>query len=337
MRSLFKLDRTIETENIRPDQERKAMVEAEVIELGMLAKAKPFVVVGIPAFNEEQAIARVVLEAQKFADKVVVCDDGSSDCTAEIAERLGADVVRHGRNSGYGASLKTLFMRARELQADVFITLDADGQHEPNEIPRVVKPIVEGSADVVIGSRFMGEQGTASMPFYRRLGAKLITKLVNGSSKNGVTDAQSGFRAYGRQALKCLNVSEVGMGASVEIVLKASKHDLRIVEVPSSCKYNNGEVATSSEHPITHGIGVIMSLVRFVVEEKPLLVLGIPGLLCLFAGTVFGIWMLQIYALQHQIETNIALASVAFILIGFFMLSTAITLYAIARIAKKLN
>ncbi len=175
------------------------------------------------------------------------------------------------------------------------------------------------------------------MPLYRQFGAKLITKMVNGSAKNGVTDAQSGFRAYSHQALDCLNFFEDGMGASVEILLKASKHDLRIVEVPSTCKYNNGDVATSSEHPVTHGMGVVMSLIRLIVEERPLLMLGIPSLLCLFAGVGFGVWMLQIYALEHQIETNIALASIAFILIGFFMLSTAITLYAITRISKKVK
>jgi len=311
------------------------MVEIEAVEIGALTKAMPFVVVGIPAFNEEQTIARVILEAQKFADKVVICDDSSTDYTAKIAEGLGADVVRHETNEGYGASIKSLFIRARELKADVFVTLDADGQHEPNEIPCVITPIVEDTADVVIGSRFVNEQGTAEMPLYRQFGAKLITKLVNGSSKNGVTDAQSGFRAYNHQALECINFYEAGMGASVEILLKASDHDLRIVEVPCTCKYNTGDVATSTEHPVTHGIGVIMSLIRLIVEERPLLMLGIPSLVCLIAGIGFGLWMLQLYTLEHQIETNIALASIAFILIGFFMLSTAITLYAITRISKK--
>jgi glycosyltransferase involved in cell wall biosynthesis len=302
-----------------------------------VAGAKPFVVVGIPAFNEATMIARVIVEAQKHADAVVVCDDGSNDRTGAIAKRLGAYVVRHGRNMGYGASIKSLFKRARELKADVLVTLDADGQHNPEEIPKVVKPIARGVADVVIGSRFLEAHGNKEMPFYRRFGAQLITKLVNGSSKNGISDAQSGFRAYNRQALERLSPIEDGMGASVEILLKASKHDLKICEVPSSCKYHNGEVATSTEHPLSHGIGVITSIVRFIVEEKPLTVLGIPGLLCLFAGFGFGIWMLQIYAAEHHIVTNIALASIAFVLIGFFMLSTAITLYAITRIAKKVN
>jgi glycosyltransferase involved in cell wall biosynthesis len=311
----------------------KAEVVSDEIEV---AGAKPFVVVGIPAFNEATMIAQVILEAQKYADAVVVCDDGSSDTTEAIAKRLGADVVCHGRNMGYGASIKSLFKRARELDADILVTLDADGQHNPDEIPNIVKPIAQGVADLVIGSRFIEAHGTKEMPLYRRFGAKLITKLVNGSSKNnGLSDAQSGFRAYNRQALEHLSPFEDGMGASVEILLKASKQDLKICEVPSSCKYHNGDVATSTKHPVTHGISVIMSIVRFIVEEKPLTVLGIPGLLCLFAGLGFGVWMLQIYALEHHIVTNIALASVAFVLIGFFLLSTAITLYAITQIAKK--
>jgi glycosyltransferase involved in cell wall biosynthesis len=306
-------------------------------QLSASAATKPFIVVGIPAFNEEHTIGRVVLEAQKFAHKVIVCDDGSSDYTAKIAEGLGADVVQHLKNGGYGASIKSLFIRAHELSADVFVTLDADGQHEPNEIPTVIAPILEGAADIVIGSRFVDKNGTAEMPLYRQFGAKIITKMVNGSAKNGVTDSQSGFRAYNHQALDSLNFFEAGMGASVEILLKASKSDLRIVEVPSTCKYNLDDGDTSSENPVSHGVGVLFSFIRLIVEERPLLFLGVPSLLCLLAGVGFGIWMLQIYAVEQTIETNVALASLAFILIGFFMLSTAITLYAIARVSEKFS
>jgi hypothetical protein len=125
------------------------------------------------------------------------------------------------------------------------------------------------------------------------------------------------------------------MGASVEILLNASKTDLRIVEVPSTCKYYTGTGNTSSKDPVTHGMGVVFSLIRLIVEERPLLYLGVPSLAFLLFGLGFGLWMLQIYAIGHVIETNIALASFGFILIGFFMLSTAITLYAIARISEK--
>ena len=312
-------------------EENKAMFR-KVVATGA---TKPFVVVGIPAFNEEKTIAHVVLEAHRVADAVVVCDDGSTDLTREIAENLGAIVVRHEANLGYGAALKSLFKRAREFKADVLVTLDADGQHEPREVPVVVAPIVSGSADVVVGSRFVDAKGNVSMPFYRRFGAKLITRLVKGSSKHGVSDAQSGFRAYSQEALECLSVSESGMGASVELLLQARRIGLRVYEVSCSCRYNNGDIATSSEHPVGHGLSVVASILRFVVEEKPLMTLGIPGLLCLFLGVAFGVWMLQIYSITHSIVTNIALASLAFVVIGFFMLSTAITLYAISRIRAK--
>jgi glycosyltransferase involved in cell wall biosynthesis len=312
------------------------MVVSQAVEVNAV-ESKPFVVVGIPAYNEEHSIGHVVLESQKYADKVIVCDDGSTDYTAKIAEGLGAEVIRHHKNGGYGSSIKSLFERAQELNVAVLVTLDADGQHEPKEIPDVIKPIIEGTADVVIGSRFVHKDGAAEMPLYRQLGAKLITKMVNGSARNGVTDSQSGFRAYNHLALDRLNFFEAGMGASVEILLKASKSELRITEVPSTCKYNTGEVETSTENPLSHGVGVLFSLIRLIVEERPLVFLGIPSLFCLLAGVGFGLWMLQIYAVAHQIETNIALASFGFIIIGFFMLFTAITLYAIARISEKFS
>ena len=147
------------------------------------SSTSPIVVAGIPAYNEEKTIARVILGAQRYAHIVVVCDDGSADLTAEIAERLGAVVVRHEKNLGYGAALQSLFKRAKELKADVLVTLDSDGQHDPSEIPRLVKPIEDGAAEVVLGSRFMDKNGTADMPAYRQLGVRVITKLSNGSNK----------------------------------------------------------------------------------------------------------------------------------------------------------
>ena len=300
---------------------------------------KPLVVVGVPAFNEEKTIARVVLEAQKHADVVVVCDDGSEDLTAAIAERLGADVVRHERNLGYGAALQSLFKRAFELDADVLVTLDGDGQHDAAEVTKVAEPVVDGDADVVVGSRFLGGVSPVGMRRYRRAGVKLITRLTNSGSKNGgFSDSQSGFRAYSRKSLETLVLFEKGMGASVEILREARKAGLRVVEVPVSCRYNNGDgVKTSRRNPVSHGVGVLMSIVKLVVEDRPLLFLGIPGILCLLAGTFFGVWMLQMYALEHQIATNVALASVAFILIGLFSVFTAITLYAISRVLQKTN
>ncbi len=297
------------------------------------------IIVGIPAYNEEKTIASIVLGAQKHAHIVIVCDDGSKDLTGEIALRLGAVVVRHEKNLGYGAALHSLFKRAKELNADIFVTLDSDGQHDPSEIPTLIKPIEEGVADVVLGSRFIGETGTADMPKYRKFGIQVITKLSNGSAKNAVSDAQSGFRAYNKVATEKLDsFSDDGMGASIELLRAITRSNLNVCEVPISCKYADTiGVETSTKNPIRHGIGLITSMARLIVEERPLTLLGIPGIASLVVGTLFGVWMMQLYAEFGKITTNVALASIGFLFLGCFMVSTAITLYAIARITKKLS
>jgi hypothetical protein len=225
------------------------------------------------------------------------------------------------------------------LKADVLVTLDSDGQHDPSEIPRLVKPIEEGVAEVVLGSRFLNKEGIADMPAYRQFGVKVITKLSNGSGKKGVSDSQSGFRAYSKNAMITLgNISESGMSASIELIRSIRKTGLSICEVPVSCKYgDNVGVETSTKHPLSHGIGLIMSLVKLVVEDSPLPFLGVPGIISLAAGALFGVWMMQLYAESGDITTNVALASITFILIGFFLLSTAITLYAIRRLSTRIN
>jgi glycosyltransferase involved in cell wall biosynthesis len=296
----------------------------------------PRIVVGIPAFNEEKTIAKVVLLSQKYADKVVVCDDGGTDLTGQIARELGADVVTHEKNLGYGAAIQTLFSRARELDADILVTLDGDGQHDPNDIPNVIEPIKNDEADIAVGSRFSGKHLTSIMPWYRRAGIKFISRLVDNSTRQGVGDAQSGFRAYDVNCLDKLVVAENGMGASVEILMSARKNGFRILEVPATCYYG-ADLRKHVHNPVKHGVSVVMSIVKLVVEDRPLVFMGIPGVLSLMIGAFFGVWMLQIYSAEHRIITNVALASLAFVLIGFFLLSTSITLYAIARLAQRTN
>lgn len=293
------------------------------------------IIAAIPAYNEEKTIAKTILLAQKYVDRVVVCDDGSTDMTCNIAEKLGADVIRHGNNLGYGAAIQTLFEKARELDADAMVTLDGDGQHNPSEIPLLVEPVLEGKADVVVGSRFLGDVGKRnSVPRHRRVGIRVITKLTSAASNHRLSDAQSGFRVYGRKALESLSLNENGMGVSVEILMDAKKHGLTIAEVPIGCNYHGLE-RTSTRGPLRHGTSVVMSIIRLVVEEKPLTFLGVPGIVSLLIGMLFGVWMLQLYAIERRLVTNIALASMAFVLIGTFAIFTAITLYAVARLARK--
>jgi glycosyltransferase involved in cell wall biosynthesis len=312
------------------------MAKGNMGSAGTRVGMRPFVVVGIPAFNEEKTVGKVVLQSQKYADKVVVCDDGCLDLTGEIAQRLGADVVRHETNLGYGAAIQTLFKRAIELRADVFVTLDADGQHDPNEIPNVARPVIEGVADIAVGSRFIDKHMRTVMPWYRRAGIKFISKLVDNKTGQGVEDAQSGFRAYNGKCLDRLAVAENGMGASVEILMSARKQGLRIQEVPASCDYS-GDVRKHVHNPVRHGVDVLMSIVKLVIEDRPLMFLGVPGTTFLAVGAFFGVWMLRIYTAERYIVTNIALAAIGFVLIGFFLLSTSITLYAISRLTERTN
>jgi len=289
------------------------------------------IVAGIPAYNEEKIIARVVLLAQKYVDVVVVCDDGSEDLTADIAQKLGAIVVKHEKNMGYGAALQTLFEKARELNADLLVTIDADGQHDADEVPKLTQPILENKADIVIGSRFLQQKN--NMPLYRRLGVKVLTKMATDSKEARITDAQCGFRAYSKKALGFLTLEERGMGASAEVLLKARNSGLVVAEVPVEVHYKGLE--TSTHNPLKHGLGVIATIIRLVVEERPLVYLGIPGLMLVLIGMAFGLWTLQIYATGRWVATNIALTSIAFGLTGIFFIFTSITLYAILRLVQK--
>jgi glycosyltransferase involved in cell wall biosynthesis len=293
---------------------------------------KHFIIACIPAYNEERTIARVVIEAQKYVDKVLVCDDGSRDLTGEIAERLGAEVIRHDRNMGYGAALASLFERAREMGPDVMVTLDADMQHNPNDIPKLVKPILDGEADIVIGSRFLSECAE-EVPRGRRLGIRAITKLARAASYKGLTDAQSGFRAYSRKAIELIAPTEQGMGASIEILLKAAEKGLRVREVPIKIRY---DVERPSTHnPLYHGLEVVLSTVKHMSMRHPLLSYGVPGAVALLVAIAFWVWTLQIFAATRQVVTNIALVAIGATIVGLMLLTTAVILWVVVSVINE--
>lgn len=295
-----------------------------------VVEGKPLIVAAIPAYNEEKTIARVVLGAQRFVDKVVVCDDGSNDLTAEIAERMGAIVLRHERNLGKGAAFKSLFWRALELNADVVVTLDADGQHDPIEIPHLVKPVLSGDADITVGSRFL--DGKNEMPLYRRFGSKVLNGLVNIFGEEKISDIQSGFRAYNRKALKEINITTNGIGVDSEILIKAYGNDVKVKEVPISCRYKG--VDGSTYNPLTHGMNVVGSIIRYASERKPLLVFGLPGVMVLAAGLILFIYLLQIYISTRQFAIGYMFISMITMLTGVFAIFTAIILYTIANLIQ---
>lgn len=283
----------------------------------------------IPALNAEKSIGRIVKKCLNHVDEVVVCDDGSSDNTGKIARENGAEVISHEKNQGYGAALMTLFDQARKKDTDVMITLDADGQHDPNDIPLFLKKMKENKSDIVIGSRFLNNKKRSS---YRNTGIKVITSTLNLGNGLKITDGQSGFRIYSKNALNQINITEKGMSASSEILQKASNKNLSISEIPITVSY---EGHTSTQNSLSHGTGVLLSTIKFISVKHPLTYLGIPGGVIFIAGILLGNSFLENYLATKQLFLGSLYGSIVLILIGMILSATAIILFSMATLIKE--
>ena len=291
------------------------------------------IIVGIPAFNEEKNIAVLIIQLKKIADKIIVCNDGSTDLTSEIAEELGATMINHKKNLGYGAAIRSIFLKSKDLDGDVLVTFDADGQHRIDDINKVINPIINGESDLVIGSRFLDES-EKEVPKYRKVGIKVITKITNATIKKQLTDSQSGFRAYSKKVLNELNPSELGMGISTEILIKASAKNFRISEVPIKIVYDGD---TSTHNPISHGSSVLLSTIKFTSIEHPLKFYGIPSMIFIAIGLLFTSLSIEYYADIGRLNTNLTLIGAGSILIAVVLLLTGILLYSLVSVVREKN
>jgi len=287
-------------------------------------------IVGIPAFNEENNIALIITKLQSVFEKIIVCNDGSSDMTGQIAEKMGAIVVNHTKNLGYGAGIRSIFLKAKELDPDILVTFDADGQHRIEDISKVIEPITSGKADIVIGSRFLGDSD--EVPTYRKIGISAITKITNITTKQKISDSQSGFRAYNKRSIQEITPSEYGMGVSTEILIKADKKDLKILEVPIKILYLGD---TSTHNPVGHGASVILSTMKFISIEHPLKFYCIPGIIFLAIGLYFTVWTIQSFTESRQILTNLALIGIGSIILGAMLTMTSIMLFSITTLIRE--
>ena len=290
------------------------------------------VTVGIPAYNEEKNIASIIVKLKKISSEIIVCNDGSVDSTAEIAEKLRATVINHTKNLGYGSAMKSIFLKSKEIGSEVLITLDADGQHDVNDIEKILKPITDKKCDIVIGSRFL--EKSENIPNYRKLGINIITKITNATMKDHLTDSQSGFRAYSNKVINEISPSESGMGVSTEILIKASNKNFRIGEVPITVSY---EGDTSTHNPVSHGTSVLLSTLKFTSIEHPLKFYGIPAVIFLVIGISFITWSIQIYADEGSLITNITLIGATTIIVGLILSIAAILLYSLVSVVRDTN
>jgi glycosyltransferase involved in cell wall biosynthesis len=284
----------------------------------------------IPAFNEERTIGKVIVGTLPYVDTVIVCDDGSGDMTAAIAEKLGAKVIKHERNMGKGEAFRSLFSACRDMGVDLMVTIDGDDQHNPADIPKLVDPISAGYADVVIGSRFHADN--KGIPSYRKAG----NKLLNAVTVPGVSDTQSGFRAYNKKAIQELRPSESGMGVDSEILMDASTRGLRLMEVPVSVMYGIGK--TSTHNPVYHTVDVLTSAIKLTSIKHPMTFYGIPGAVITLLGIYFVIHAYLLFLGRQVISDLIltyALIGFSVAMFGLFTFFTGIILFTVSTILRK--
>ena len=291
------------------------------------------IIIGIPAFNEEKNIAGIISKLKRITKDIIVCNDGSTDLTADIAEEMGALVINHEKNLGYGGAIRSIFLKAKDLNGDVLVTFDADGQHRIEDIDKVINPILEGQSDIVIGSRFL-DDNEKEVPQYRKVGIKVITKITNATIKKDLTDSQSGFRAYSKQVLNEIRPSESGMGVSTEILIKASSKNLKISEVPIKILYGEN---SSTHNPVVHGSSVIFSTIKFTSIEHPLKFYGIPSVVFMIIGLSFTYLAVEHYVEIGRLSTNLTIVAAGAVLIGIILLISAILLYSLVSVVRENN
>ena len=285
----------------------------------------------IPAYNEEKPIGDVIKKSLNYVDKVIVCDDGSRDLTSTKAKEANAIVIKHEKNLGKGAALKSLFKYALNVNADVVVTIDGDGQFLPEEIDKIIKPIIENDYDIVIGNRFDDHK---EMPSYRKAGNKMLDKITKMAADLPFTDTQSGFRAYSKKAIESISFTIDGFGVDSEILIDASKKGLKITEEKVTVLYNTGE-KTSSKDPISHSVGVMASLIELIAINHPLRYLGIPGLILLIIGIGFSVLVISMFNENRYFSVPSTLVALGSVVIGLILLLMSVVLYSIVKTSRK--
>jgi len=221
----------------------------------------------IPCYNEQDFVGDVVRTCKRHVDDVIVSDDTSTDDTIQATTNAGGYIVLAplGTKRGTGANTRRGIKRALDNEADIIVTLDGDGQHDPNDIPALITPIVEGRADMVIGSRFLVDG--YKIRRYRKLGINAITRVLNFGASTEVVDGQSCFRAFSRKVLEQVEITENGFSFSVEVPVKARAAGFRITEVPVRCIYHDNHNSNSTMNPIRHGVPVLLNTAKWRLWE----------------------------------------------------------------------
>lgn len=284
----------------------------------------------IPAYNEEVAIGSVVLKTRRYVDRVIVVDDGSQDRTAEVAMLAGAEVIMLDRNCGKAYALMRGLERARDLGCSAVVLLDGDGQHEPDDIPAIVEPVLKGEADLVIGSRFLKSN---DIPRYRIVGQKILNIATNFSSECEITDSQSGFRALNRRALDELDDFESeGYNIESDMIAHLSSRGIRIMEVPISVRYQVPN--KHKKNPLSHGMGVLGNIIGLIGYKRPLLSFGMSGFASVVIGLMLGFWAFSTYYVSGKLPFGPTIGCALFLILGLLSIMSGLILNSLVQIMK---
>jgi glycosyltransferase involved in cell wall biosynthesis len=222
----------------------------------------------IPAYNEEKNIEEVLFRTNKTMETIgvpyelIVVDDGSTDNTGLFAERQKATVLANGTNKGKGHALQRGFQSAR---GTVIVTIDADGSHQPEEIPRLLKPLLNGS-DIVAGSRFLGRREKGSVKRLHLLGNRFFNLVIFLLTKKYITDSQTGFRAFKKEVLKGMAITSNGYGIETELTMKILKNGFIVHEEPITI--DKRKQGYSHLNPLRDGIMIFKTIIGAHFEAK---------------------------------------------------------------------
>lgn len=286
----------------------------------------------IPCYNEEATIGSIVIRAKRYVNKVLVVDDGSTDDTVRIAKEAGAEVVSHERNRGKSASIKTGFNYALKHGFDYVVTIDGDGQHNPDEIPFVLEDVANNGHDITIGVRW-GE--TTEMPKWRRAGKRLLDYTTSFGSGGYVTDSQSGFRGFNKRAIQGITPMLNGDSFSVESEQLIKAHDLglKVANTHISCKYK--DLDCSTKNAASHGFSVLKYVIWMVAEKRPLLFITFPGFIMVIIGILLGIYTLQYYNVTHVFLISYAIIVSILLIIGALSMFMGLVLGVLPNIIRR--
>ncbi len=294
-----------------------------------IRKSDMKVVVMIPAYNEELTIGDVIRSIPKnLADEVevLVIDDGSKDKTVKVAREANADkIISHNTNKGLGIAFKTGINVALKMGADIIVNIDADGQFNPNDIPKLIQPIIDKKADMVTCSRFLNKKLIPKMPWIKKFGNKLFTKLINIIAKKRYTDTQCGFRAYSKKV--ALSMTLFGTYTyTQEVFIDLISKGFKIIEIPCEVKGQRKGKSKLVKNVFSYGVKVLLIILRSMRDYQPLKFFGSIGLIVFLIGFISSLTLFIRWLIIHQISPYMSLIYINIILLilGFLLIILAL-------------